>query len=201
MMHVEGRAAVLTQEERIERLKARAQELANGTFISFSCNSCPLDVQEEFWRRVVESAESPLTTHAKVLEKSGFVLTPPSQLNDEEVTRKLWQLIVRLAEMNCYLSHTDHLSDRDLYTQLVQETLQEEVEEALLRPNPDACYHYDLIGSGSEEDIQIMLRFYSSRDEREQWHLDFPDDLIPPMSMPPYNRDRLLPKWELDPVE
>jgi hypothetical protein len=196
MANAEGRAKALTQRERIEKLKARAQELTNGEFRSFSTEACPLDVQEAFWRRVVECAESPLTTHAKVLEKSGFVLTPPDQLSDEELTRKLWQLIVRLAEMNCYLSHTDHLSDRELYEQLVEETLQEEVEEALLRPQPGACYHYDLIGSGSEEDIQIMLRFYSTKEEREQWHLDFPDDLIPPMSMAPYNRDRLLPKWE-----
>ena len=196
MMHLRERTEVLTQKERIERLKARAEEISEGGFTSFACNGCPLDVQEQFWKRVVECAEAPLTTHAKVLEKTGFILTPPGQLNDEALTRKLWQLIVRLAGMNCYLSHTDHLSDRELYTQLVEETLREEVEEAMLRPQPGGCFHYDLIGSGSDEDIQIMLRFYSTEDDREQWHMDFPDDLIPPMCMPPYNRDRLLPQWE-----
>lgn len=196
MMRTEGRTEFLAQKDRIEKLKARAQELAKGEFVSFTSDDCPLAVQEEFWRRVVECAEAPLTTHAEVLERSGFVLTPPAELNDEELTRKLWQLIVRLAEMNCYLSHTDHLSDRELYTQLVEETLREQVEEAMLRPQPGASFHYDLIGSGSEEDIQIMLRFYSSEEDREQWHLDFPDDLIPPMCMAPYNRDRLLPNWE-----
>jgi hypothetical protein len=54
-------------------------------------------------------------------------------------------------------------------------------------------HHIDLIGSGSEEDIQLGLRYYDSEQQRQRWAKDFPDDVIPPHEDPPYDRDRRLP--------
>jgi len=48
------------------------------------------------------------------------------------------------------------------------------------------------IGSCSEEDNEIYLRYYADDEYREQWHRDFGDPL-PPKEKPPYDRDRFLP--------
>jgi hypothetical protein len=196
MMNAERGADVAGRKERIEQLKARAEALCGGEFTSFTSEHCPLEVQEEFWRRVVAVEESGTTTLAKLLEKGGFELTSPDKLTDEQLTKKLWALVGRLAELRCFLTHTDHLSDRDLYAYLLEVTLQEEVESMVAHPDPNSAYHYDLIGGGSDEDVQIMLRYYSTEEDREQWHDDFPEDVIPPMRSLPYDRDRMLPKWD-----
>lgn len=197
MMNAERGADVLGRKERIEQLKARAAELSKGSFTSFTSDECPLEIQEAFWRNVVEIEAAGTTTLVKVLEERGFELTPAEGLTDEQLTKKLWALIGRLAEQCCFLTHTDHLSDRDLYVHLLDVTLKEEIESAVLNPDMGGAYHYDLIGGGSDEDIQIMLRYYSTEEDREQWHADFPEDVIPPMRSLPYDRDRLLPKWEV----
>lgn len=63
-------------------------------------------------------------------------------------------------------------------------------------PDPDSAYHLDVIGSGSEEDIQLGLRYYDNQPEREDWRRNFPEDPIPEHETPPYDRDRHLPKRE-----
>ena len=78
---LEGRAKVLDQKQRIAELKARAEELSKGSFFSCESDDCPLDVQEEYWRRVVESEESGTTTLTKVFREEGFELTPPDRLS------------------------------------------------------------------------------------------------------------------------
>ena len=95
MMNAERRTDVAERKERIEQLKARAEELSKGSFTSFTSDECPLEVQEEFWRRVVEVEERGFTTLAKVLEDGGFELTAPDKLTDEQLAKKLWALIGR----------------------------------------------------------------------------------------------------------
>ncbi len=41
-----------------------------------------------------------------------------------------------------------------------------------------AC-HLDVIGSGSEEDVQIGLKYYDDEDERFHWQQSFPGYPIP----------------------
>ena len=53
--------------------------------------------------------------------------------------------------------------------------------------------HIDVIGGGSEEDIEIGLRYYDTEEQRGHWAKDFPDDVIPPHEAPPFDRDRHLP--------
>ena len=52
----------------------------------------------------------------------------------------------------------------------------------------------DVLGSGSEEDTYLYLKYYADDDWRRFWLKDFPDDEIPDHEDPPYDRDRLLPK-------
>jgi hypothetical protein len=95
-----------------------------------------------------------------------------------------------------YIEQTDHLSDRELYTHLWNDSLREETKALSLVSN--GAWHIQLLGSGSEEDNQLYMKYYADEDYRRQWHKDFPKDPIPPRQDPPYDRDRLLPRHNYD---
>jgi len=124
-------------------------------------------------------------------------LPPPDSLKDEEVTAKLWEIIQKLALLHVFISQTDHLSDRELYTHLWTESLREETKALPLAAN--SAHHIQLLGSCSEEDMQLYLKYYADDDFRRQWHKDWPKDPIPRHEDPPYDRDRLLPKPDYGP--
>ena len=124
----------------------------------------------------------------EILRKRGIDLLDPSTLSDEEVHRKLWEVIGAMAPLGLYLDSTDHLSDRELYRFLGEVLL----EETMLSANPDSAWHLSPIGGGSEEDNEIYLRYYADDDDRKQWMGD--GATIPPKEPLPFDRDRLLPQ-------
>jgi hypothetical protein len=180
------------RQKRIEELKRRAQELAGGEMKTGEFEECPRDVKEGFWKHVVAYEEAPWTTHFQQLEKSGVSLPAPEALNDQELTAKLWEVIHKLAELRVFLDDTDHLSDRELYRSLWGDALREETKDMLL--DEDSACHIQMLGSGSEEDTQLYLKYYGDEAWRNHWREDFPDDPVPDHEDPPYDRDRLLPK-------
>jgi hypothetical protein len=102
----------------------------------------------------------------------------------------LWKLIAYLAEMNIVIENTNHLDDAALLEFLVAF-----LEEPVVFPDlPDLVMHIDVLGSGSEEDINLYLRYYASDDDRQEWMREFPAYDMPPRRMPPFDRDRFLPK-------
>ena len=77
-------------------------------------------------------------------------------------------------------------------------------EEVVIFPkDPRGAMHLDLIGSGSEEDTDVYLRYYADDEARERWAKKF-NVKLPPKEQLPYDRDRHLPQrvWsEEEPVE
>jgi hypothetical protein len=126
------------------------------------------------------------------LVESGVVLPPPEELDDAQVSSKVWEVIHAMAGLGAFLHSTDHLSDRELYTVLWREELRE--PGILLPDHLDFAWHIDLIGSGSEEDNLLRLKYYADEEERRQWREEWPKDFIPDHEDPPYDRDRLLPQ-------
>ena len=183
-------------EERIEALKRRAEELSGGQMEVGSLDDypseVPAEVEEGFWKYIVDYEEAPWTTHFQQLENAGVALPAPDSLKDEELTAKLWEIIQKLALMRVFISQTDHLSDREFYTHLWTESLREETKAMPMAAN--SAYHIELLGSYSEEDMRLFLKYYADDDFRRQWHKDWPKDPIPAHEDPPYDRDRLLPK-------
>ena len=183
-------------EETIEALKRRAEELCGGQMKVGSLDDYPSEVPEEveegFWKYVVDYEEAPWTTHFQQLESAGVSLPAPDSLKDEELTAKLWDLIQKLALLHVFIEQTDHLSDRELYTHLLTVSLREETKALPLAAN--SAYHIQMLGSCSEEDMLLYLKYYADDDFRRQWHKDWPKDPIPRHEDPPYDRDRLLPK-------
>ncbi|MGH9942961.1 MAG: hypothetical protein ACRD9R_11465 [Pyrinomonadaceae bacterium] len=181
-------------ERRIEELKQRAEELSGGDFISEEAANCPPEVREQFWEQVVAFEEAETITHFDELSEAGLELPPPDELDDARLSEKLWALIHALADGRTYLHSTDHLSDRELYAHLWSESLREETVR--LSDIPGYTQHIDIIGSGSEEDIEIYLRYYADEEYRRDWAARWPDDLLPPREQPPYDRDRTLPDYD-----
>ncbi|HLJ25854.1 MAG TPA: hypothetical protein VKY85_04025 [Candidatus Angelobacter sp.] len=64
----------------------------------------------------------------------------------------------------------------------------------MLATDANSARHIPTLGSGSEEDNQLYLKYYADDDWRRHWHENFPNDPLPAREDPPYDRDRLLPK-------
>lgn len=183
-------------EDNIEALKRRAEELSGGQMQVGSMDDCPVEVEEAFWKHVVDYEQAPWTTHFKQLEDAGVSLPDPDSLNDKELTEKLWEIIQKLALLHVFLDQTDHLSDRELYTYLWTDCLRQETKALPLVAN--SAWHIQLLSSGSEEDNYLYLKYYADDEWRRQWHKEWPDDAIPEHEDPAYDRDRLLPKANYD---
>jgi hypothetical protein len=183
-------------EERIEDLKRHAEELCGGQMevgtLDDYASEVPAEVEEGFWKYIVDYEEAPWTTNFQQLESAGVSLPPPDSLKDEELTAKLWEIIQKLALLHVYIEQTDHLSDRELYTHLWTNSLLEETKAMPMAAN--SAHHIQLLGSCSEEDMLLYLKYYADDDFRRQWQKDWPSDPIPRHEDPPYDRDRLLPK-------
>src|SRR6478736_448853 len=188
------------QEKRIEDLKRHAEELCGGQMEIGAVDDFPEEMEEAFWKHIVDYEEAPWTTHFQQLENAGVSLPSPDSLKDEELTEKLWEIIQKLALLHVFIEQTDHLSDRELYTHLWANSLREETKAMPMVAG--SAWHIQLLGGCSEEDMQLYLKYYADEDWRRQWHKDWPKDPIPAHEDPPYDRDRLLPKANYgEPIE
>lgn len=177
------------QEQRIAKLR---QELTNLGGTEISLESMPADMEEEFLRHVLEYETAQPITLFTLLQNAGVQIPASSELDDNNLTSKLHEIIQKLASLGAYLQHTNHLSDPELYDYLFTDGLR---EEAVLFPeNPSYAYIIDLTGSGSDEDNQIYLKYYADEEHRKQWAFDWPDDRMPEHENPPFDRDRSLPQ-------
>lgn len=181
------------QEQRIRELKEEAEKAAGGDMMSleFDVPGAPPGIREKFWENVLAWEKAPWTSQFEQLRKQGIDLPPPEELDDASVSKKLRELVEALASRNVFVGHTDHLSDRQLYEQLYHETLHEATKDVPL--DPSAFCTIDMAGSGSEEDLETLAKFYADDEEREMYREMFPDGM-PDRQPPPFDRDRHLPR-------
>jgi len=162
----------------------------------------PEDLHEQFAKYVAAFEEREAQSVFDVLPQTGIPLPEPDALDDEALTRKLWEVIHGLSLLRTYLVNTNHLSDRELYTELWNDVLREPM--VLMPENAAYACHIDLVGSGSEEHVHLYMKYYAAEEDRIRWLKDWPEDELPDHEDPPYDRDRLLPqadwKREDDPV-
>jgi hypothetical protein len=129
---------------------------------------------------------------AKQLAEENIPLLPPAEITDEMLTPILWELLHNLALRGFYVLHTDHLSDRELYTALWQRGLRDPA--MLPGRNPRGGWFHDFLGSWGDAEMQLWLRYFASEEERARHARDWPKDRLPPKVKPPFNRDWRLPK-------
>lgn len=179
-------------DARIEELKRKAAAFSDGGMRAHVSPHCPPHIQEQFWEQVIAFESAVEEQPFDVLERSGVSLPPADELDDTQVTIKLWEVIRGLAFLGMYLSFTDHLSDRELYARLWIDILR--VPTALEPETGNAAWHVDLTGGGTDEDVAIYLKYYADEDDRRSWADDWPDDPMPAVAQRPFDRDRYLPR-------
>lgn len=116
-------------------------------------------------------------------------LPEPDDLDDVALHEALWRIIEGLERLRVFLEQTDHLSERQLYTQLVRELLPEDMPA--LDVNESSAWHVNVLGYDHPE---LYLKYYADEKTRGFWRIDFPDYPIPAHEDPPYDRDRHLPQ-------
>jgi hypothetical protein len=158
----------IDREIHIERMKRELEDLAGGSMISGAVEPVSPELEEIYLEHVCEIEKGPWDTYFN-------------------------RLVDRGIEMRCFLENTDHLSDRELYTWLWSDGLREETPDV---SQLGGAWHTSPIGSGTDEDINIFLKYYASEKERRRWKADFPNDPLPPHCALPYHRDRRLPRSE-----
>jgi len=142
-----------------------------------------------YWEMVYDYDYAPWTTDYELLQEEGVELPESGLMGDDMLTAKLWEIIEGLSARRVYLMSTDHLSERELYEVLVNEILLEPRRDAPL--DEDSVFVYDVVGSGSEDDLYLFLKYYATEEDRVFWQREYPD--VPARMNPPYDRDRFLP--------
>ena len=174
----------------IGRAQGSDEEDADEEIIWMS-EECAPEAAAQFRLSVAAYEQAPWTTHFQELVDAGVKLPAPESMDDRRLVAKLWEVIGALAQMRVFLSQTDHLSDRELYTLLWGDTLRESVKDVPL--DESSAWHIDLLGGG-EEDTRLYMKYYADEETRRCWLADFPDDEMPSHEEPPYDRDRHLPQ-------
>jgi hypothetical protein len=154
----------------------------------------PDDLHDEFMAYIEAYESTEPQSLFEVLPETGISLPPPDALDDAALTTKLWEVIHGLSLLGTFLHNTDHLSDRELYAALWSDLLREPT--VIMPDNTAFACHIDIIGSGSEEDIFLSLKYYADEESRQDWLKDWPEDGLPEHEAPPYDRDCRLPKAE-----
>lgn len=207
--HREEFAPDVDQQIRINELREQARELTGGQMTDMEDPDAPPELIEQFWGNVVEWERAPWTSEFELLRRDGIDLPDPDEMDDATLHAKLWTAIHAMARRHSYLCNTDHLRDRELYTLLWEEIWHEATKDIPHVTDDDAkprgCAWIDMLGSGSEEDLELYLRYYANDDERAMWAKD--GITVPDREKPPHDRDRHLPKmpepeddWEEDPA-
>src|SRR6266853_5058582 len=177
------------QEKRFEKLKAQLETLGEGLSDHSGLSA---DMEEEFLKHILAFETAEPTSLLQWLENAGQDVPPPDELDDTQLHTRLWEVINRMASLGAYLHNTNHLSDRELYSYLYHDALREPT--VLFPENPGYVYGLDLLGSGGDEDMQIYMRYFADEEYRQSWAKDFPDFEMPPHKVPPFDRDKDLPK-------
>ena len=143
---------------------------------------------EVFWAELHGIHDVEFKTIRCWLETNGYQVVPDP--SDEDMPRALETLIEALADLNVCVQYTDHLNDRQLYEFLIHPDRLNAHTSRL----PNSFVVFDVIGSGSDEDNELYLRYYASEADRLEWKEQFADDELPPREKPPFDRDRHLPQ-------
>lgn len=184
----------IDQKIRINELKESIKEVVGQEMTSGFSGDCPPDVREQFLESVLayEKAAKEETTASEMLKRNGLDLPPEAKLSDAQIAAKLKEIIARLAKKHVFVSHTNHLTDRQFYTWLLEHS--EGVPDFSKAKN--GAYFLDIIGSYGKEEIEIYDRFYATEKERRKHKKEFPNSPLPPREKPVSDRDKTLPTWD-----
>lgn len=184
---------------KIEELKQKIREATGQNPVFGTAPGCPPEIEEAFLERVLAFETSPKRTLFDVLTDFRIVPPPPKDLKDKQLTSKLWEVINALLLRDIVVCNSDHLSDRELYEQLWNDTLREEF--VICPPELEYTLRIDMTRTRSEDKgIPIYLKYYASDEERRMYAHTYPGRPVPEHVEPPRRRDHLIPDCPTPPT-
>jgi len=129
-------------------------------------------------------------TPREILARHGFTPLAPSELNDCQVPGRLWELLYAAAARRFFFCFTDHLSDRQLYSALWEQWLDETTADLPLEAETNTTLFVSELNANGMTHEEIWLRYYAEEADRVPMS---PGEIIPPHEDLPYDRDRHLP--------
>lgn len=127
------------------------------------------------------SGEEQTTLYFELEKRDCAPVQNHEQLSDEEILRALTNLIWCLYDLHVVIDDADHVSDRDLYVQLLNYCDEPTV---VFPDDPDAWCHW----SPDDEDWEVYLRYYADDEARARSAIQYPDEPVPPKELPPFYR-------------
>ncbi len=115
-----------TQSEKASRLEEDLRSLADGDVIFWKSPKCPAEVQESNLEDIIafESVGSG-TSLFDGLQQHGLDLPHPEKLDDQESAKKVAEVVKALEELQILLVGYSHMSARQFYWTLWNQTLWE----------------------------------------------------------------------------
>jgi hypothetical protein len=128
----------------------------------------------------------------EIFARFGYEPLPPLTLTDQQLPGRLWELLYAAASRRFFFSDTNHLSDRQLYTLLWEDWLDQPTADIPIEAETNTHWTVSELNALGMTHKEIYLRYYATDDDRTSWKKDFGESL-PPHEDPPYDRDRFLP--------
>jgi hypothetical protein len=126
----------------------------------------------------------------EILARYGFTPLPPSGLSDLQLPGRLWELLYAAAARRFFFCFTDHLSDRELYTALWEQWLDEPTADIPLEAETNTTLFVSELNANGMTHEEIWLCYYAEEADRVPLS---PGEIIPPHKDLPNDRDRHLP--------
>ena len=129
-------------------------------------------------------------TPREIFARYGFTPLPPADLNDRQLPGRLWELLYAAAARRFFFCFSDHLSDREFYTALWEQWLDEPTADIPLEAETNTTLFVSELNANGMSHEEIWLRYYAEEADRVPMS---PGEIIPPHEALPYDRDRFLP--------
>ena len=191
----------MTQNKDIQtRIEALEEELHRRGGFGATFREMPLEMELGFLERVlayddaINSEERGPSVGERLAER-GVSLAPPDLVSDDAVHAALWFALDALAECSCFLSSTNHMTDRELYTYVHERVLIS--SNCDMSAVPTSSWVWDPVCTGDEESREIFLAYYADDETRADcasWGEEVPDK-----QKPVVERDHLLPSFDQRP--
>ena len=134
--------------------------------------------------------DCPWRTPREIFARCGYTPLPPAELDGRQLPGRLWELLYAAAARRFFFWSTDHLSDREFYTLLWAQWLDEPTADIPLAAETNTTLIVAELNANGMTHEEIWLRYYAEEADRVALA---PGEIIPPHENPPFDRDRFLP--------
>jgi uncharacterized Zn-finger protein len=151
-----------------------------------------LELESESYTDQTENGRSGNVNIFQQLKKCCACPPAPDSLDDWEFAEQLNKLVDDLADLNVFLVHTDHLSDKRLYKLLWKNELKRPYSNETKKD--DAPLVLDMCPDDDPKEVNNWLSYYADDEQRKAWAEEHSDKKLPLCKKLPYKRDENLPQ-------